>query len=104
MTPSSSAAPDAAAKNVFIKMLPITLAVFIAFLTIGLPLPVLPLHLHYTLGMSNLVVGIAIGVQFFAALLSRAWAICRRPRSSQSPQLRWDCCCSAGPCSAWAKA
>jgi MFS family permease len=74
MTPSSSAAPDAAAKNVFIKMLPITLAVFIAFLTIGLPLPVLPLHLHYTLGMSNLVVGIAIGVQFFAALLSRAWA------------------------------
>jgi hypothetical protein len=41
MAPSSSAAPDAAAKNVFIKMLPITLAVFISFLTIGLPLPVL---------------------------------------------------------------
>jgi MFS family permease len=55
-------------------MLPITLAVFTGFLTIGLPLPVLPLHLRYTLGMSNLVVGIAIGCQFGAALLSRAWA------------------------------
>jgi MFS family permease len=55
-------------------MLPISLAVFVGFLTIGLPLPVLPLHLHYTLGMSPLVVGIAIGSQFAAALLSRAWA------------------------------
>ena len=61
-------------ENVFLKMLPITLAVFVGFLTIGLPLPVLPLHLHYTLGMSPLVVGIAIGTQFAAALLSRAWA------------------------------
>jgi MFS family permease len=55
-------------------MLPITLAVFVGFLTIGLPLPVLPLHLHYTLGLSPVVVGIAVGAQFVAALLSRAWA------------------------------
>ncbi len=53
-------------------MLPITLAVFVGFLTIGLPLPVLPLHLHYTLGLSNVIVGTAIGTQFAAALLSRA--------------------------------
>jgi MFS family permease len=55
-------------------MLPITLAVFVGFLTIGLPLPLLPLHLHYTLGLSPVVVGLAIGAQFAAALLSRAWA------------------------------
>ncbi len=54
-------------------MLPITLAVFIGFFTLGLPLPVLPLHLHYTLGMNNVLVGVAIGSQFGAALLSRAW-------------------------------
>jgi MFS family permease len=74
--PSPAAAPAAAPaeQNVFLTMLPITLAVFVGFLTIGLPLPVLPLHLHYTLGMSPLVVGIAIGSQFAAALLSRAWA------------------------------
>ena len=76
MTYTSSPTPAAipAAKNVFLTMLPITLAVFVGFLTIGLPLPVLPLHLHYTLGMSPLVVGIAIGTQFAAALVSRAWA------------------------------
>ncbi|MDN8054368.1 arabinose transporter [Comamonas thiooxydans] len=60
--------------NVFLKLLPITLAVFISFLTIGLPLPVLPLHVSNTLGMGTLVVGVVIGAQFAAALLSRAWA------------------------------
>ncbi len=74
MTNSSASAPSPAEHNVFLKMLPITLAVFVGFLTIALPLPVLPLHLHYTLGMSTLTVGIAIGSQFAAALVSRAWA------------------------------
>src|ERR1700742_1471717 len=74
MANSPSSATSAAEHNVFLKMLPITLAVFVGFLTIGLPLPVLPLHLHYTLGLSPVVVGIAIGAQFAAALLSRAWA------------------------------
>ena len=69
---TSALAPPTA--NVFLKLLPITLAVFVGFLTIGLPLPVLPLHLHGTLGMSALVVGAAIGAQFVAALLTRAWA------------------------------
>ena len=55
-------------------MLPIALAVFVGFLTIGLPLPVLPLHLHFTLGLSPVIVGVAVGAQFVAALLSRAWA------------------------------
>jgi MFS family permease len=72
--PAPSLVPPSAEHNVFLKMLPITLAVFVGFLTIGLPLPVLPLHLHYTLGMSPVVVGIAVGAQFAAALLSRAWA------------------------------
>src|SRR5271156_2620124 len=72
--PAPTPSPPPVEHNVFLKMLPIALAVFVGFLTIGLPLPVLPLHLHYTLGMSPLVVGIAIGTQFAAALLSRAWA------------------------------
>lgn len=60
--------------NVFLRLAPITLAVFIAFLTIGIQLPVLPLHLHETLGMSTTMVGVVVGAQFAAALLSRAWA------------------------------
>ena len=57
-----------------IKLLPLTLAVFIGFLVIGMQLPVLPLHLHDTLGMDTLVVGLVVGSQFAAALLSRSWA------------------------------
>ena len=60
--------------EVFLKLLPITLAVFISFLVIGIQLPVLPLHLHDTLGRGPLVVGLVVGSQFAAALLSRAWA------------------------------
>ncbi|MGG4604699.1 arabinose transporter [Paenalcaligenes sp. Me131] len=71
---TSAATAASPVANVFVTLLPITLAVFIGFLTIGLPLPVLPLHVHDGLGMSTLVVGIVIGTQFAAALLSRAWA------------------------------
>ncbi|MFK3707640.1 putative MFS family arabinose efflux permease [Raoultella sp. BIGb0138] len=60
--------------NVFLTLLPLVAAVFIGFLIIGMQLPVLPLHLHGTLGMSTLVVGLVIGSQFVAALLSRSWA------------------------------
>ncbi|WP_288392924.1 arabinose transporter [uncultured Herbaspirillum sp.] len=59
---------------VFLKLAPLTLAVFIAFLTIGLQLPVLPLHLKDALGMNATVVGVVVGAQFAAALLSRSWA------------------------------
>lgn len=55
-------------------LLPITLVAFIGFFTIGLALPVLPLHVHDTLGLSPTIVGIVAGSQFAAALLSRIWA------------------------------
>ena len=75
MTYASSPVPDSpTVENVFLKMLPISAAMFVGFLTMGLALPVLPLHLHYTLDMSPVIVGVAIGMQFAAALVSRAWA------------------------------
>ncbi|MBC3376400.1 arabinose transporter [Pseudomonas sp. SWRI92] len=71
----ASSAPQATAgASPALKLLPLTLTVFIGFLTIGMQLPVLPLHLHETLGMGTLVIGLVVGAQFAAALLSRAWA------------------------------
>jgi MFS family permease len=55
-------------------LLPIMSAVFIAFLVIGMALPVLPLHVHQALGLSTFVVGLVAGSQFAAAILSRVWA------------------------------
>lgn len=56
------------------SLLPIMSAVFIAFLVIGLAIPVLPLHVHEGLGQSTFLVGLVAGSQFAAAILSRVWA------------------------------
>ncbi len=55
-------------------LLPIMAVVLIAFLVIGLALPVLPLHVHQGLGLGTFVVGLVAGSQFAAALLSRVWS------------------------------
>jgi MFS family permease len=53
---------------------PVMVPVFIAFLVIGMALPVLPLHIHNGLGLSTFVVGLVAGSQFAASLFSRVWA------------------------------
>src|SRR5260221_3225574 len=55
-------------------LLPIMGVVFIAFLIIGLAMPVLPLPVHQGLGLSTFVVGLVAGSQFAASLVSRVWA------------------------------
>jgi len=51
-------------------LLPIMAVVLIAFLIVGLALPVLPLHVHHGLGRSTFVVGLVTGSQFAASLIS----------------------------------
>ncbi|WP_128002639.1 arabinose transporter [Piscinibacter defluvii] len=48
--------------------------VFVVFSLTGLAMPVLPLHVHRTLGFSTFVVGWIAGSQFAAALATRLWA------------------------------
>jgi MFS family permease len=55
-------------------LLPIIGAVFVAFLVIGMAMPVLPLHVHEGLGLGPAFVGLVTGSQFAAAILSRVWA------------------------------
>jgi MFS family permease len=60
--------------SVTAALLPIMSVVFIGFLIIGMALPVLPLHVHQSLGLSTFVVGLVTGSQFVAALISRVWS------------------------------
>ena len=55
-------------------LLPIMGVVLVAFLVIGIALPVLPLHVHQGLGLSTFVVGLVTGSQFAASLISRVWS------------------------------
>lgn len=52
-------------------LLPLMLMVLVAFLVIGMALPVLPLHVHAELGFGTTVVGLVTGSQFAASLVSR---------------------------------
>jgi MFS family permease len=57
-----------------IPLLPIMGAVFVAYLIIGIPMPILPLHVHQRLGLSAVMVGIVAGAPSAGALLVRTWA------------------------------
>ena len=81
----NSAGPFNAQRSIGISALfPIMGAVFIAFLVIGMALPVLPLHVHQGLGLSTFIVGLVAGTQFAAAILSRVWAGRTRTRAARS--------------------
>lgn len=60
--------------SVFVTLTPIMVVVLVAYLIIGLAMPVLPLYVHQALGFSTFVVGLATGCQFAAALVSRFWS------------------------------
>jgi MFS family permease len=47
---------------------------FIGYLSIGIPLAVLPQHVHAELGFSSVVAGVAISMQYLATVLSRPYA------------------------------
>ncbi|MGE7989941.1 MFS transporter [Pseudomonas sp. NPDC089554] len=70
-------APSPAPANtraVTLQILSIVFYTFIAFLCIGLPIAVLPGHVHDQLGFGAVVAGITIGLQYLATLLSRPFA------------------------------
>src|SRR3954452_3291760 len=73
VTPAPSTPPELVAPSVT-ALLPIIGVVFVAYLVIGLAVPVLPLYVHQRLGLSTFMVGLVVGSQFAAALVSRLWA------------------------------
>ena len=56
------------------QLLPLVAIIFTGFLSIGIPLPALPLHVNGVLGYSALVVGWVVGIQSFSTILSRQFS------------------------------
>ncbi len=65
---------EAPAHAIVRALLPFTLAIFLGFLAVGLPVAVLPPYVHGRLGFGTVVVGIIVGLQSAATLLTRALA------------------------------
>lgn len=78
--------PAAPARSLGLALAPLCGVVFLEFLAMGLPLPVLPLRVHGALGYGAFVVGLVIGAQSWATLLTRhaagTWADQRGPRGA----------------------
>ena len=47
---------------------------FVCYLSIGLPLAVLPPYVHLRMGYSAVLAGLVISIQYIATLASRPWA------------------------------
>ncbi len=71
---SATADERTGTSRIAMALLPIMGVVFVAFLVIGIAMPVLPLHVHDGLGLGTFVVGLVAGSQFAASLISRPWA------------------------------
>jgi len=57
-----------------LQIIPVVFFTFLCYLTIGIPLAVLPGYVHDDLGYSAVLAGLAISVQYFATLASRPLA------------------------------
>lgn len=58
----------------FFPLLPFMLAVFVGFIAMGMALPVVPRHVHDTLGQGTVMVGFVMGSQYLSSLFGRMWA------------------------------
>ena len=73
------------ARPVAAALAPLMAVVFVAFLVIGVAMPVLPLHVHDGLGFGPFMVVLVTGVQFAASLVSRVWS--GRTSDDRGPKL-----------------
>src|SRR5450631_1776755 len=62
---------------------------FICYLSIGLPLAVLPPYVHLRMGYSAMLAGLVISVQYIATLASRPWAGRISDRAGAKVSVMW---------------
>ena len=65
--------PDdgAPSQAMLVRLAPLLAIMALGFLTVSLPLPALPLHVHDTLGFNAAVAGLVVGIQSLATVLTR---------------------------------
>jgi MFS family permease len=71
---------------------------FICYLSIGLPLAVLPPYVHLGMGYSAAAAGLVISIQYIATLVSRPWAGRISDHAGAKVSVLWgmSCCTASG--------
>ena len=74
MTTPEAPVPDSPDAALAWRIISYVLFTFVVYLAIGLPLAILPAHVHFRLGYSATLAGLVISIQYIATFLSRPWA------------------------------
>ena len=61
-------------RGVLLRIAPFVLVVFFVYLTVGMPLAAIPLQVHDGLGFDTLTIGVVVGAQSLATLVTRQFA------------------------------
>ena len=69
---------------------------FICYISIGLPLAVLPAYVHLRMGFSAMLAGLVISIQYIATLASRPWAGRISDRVGAKVSVLWGMAACAG--------
>jgi len=76
-SPATEIAPipsSASSKGGTWQIISFTYFTFVVYLSIGLPLAILPAYVHLSMGFSAAMAGLVISIQYIATFLSRPWA------------------------------
>lgn len=56
------------------QLVRMTLALFLTYLSVAMAMPAVSVHVSQTLGLGNVLSGLAVGIAFLSTILSRGWA------------------------------
>ena len=84
--PASSSAPSRGSTWHIVSF---TYFTFVCYLSIGLPLAVLPPYVHFRMGFSATLAGLVVSIQYIATLASRPWAGRISDRAGAKVSVQW---------------
>ena len=86
---SAPASSTASSRGSTWHIVSFTYFTFVCYLSIGLPLAVLPPYVHFRMGYSAALAGLVVSIQYIATLASRPWAGRISDRAGAKVSVEW---------------